>query len=351
MHPTAENRQDLAAQLDHWVAAGLISAEQAAGIARWEQLAGAALTGPDRLPATGRTEGATPRRSVAVEALAYLGGAVILAALVVATVGYWSELTRAARIAIPLSATVVLLLAGVAARPRFGAASSRVRGVLWLLCSATLAVLLVVLTDVPSTTGSAALLEVAAGLTMGTWALWLAHRAVPQQMAAFAAVQVLAVAVANAAAEPGGVLDGAAMAAVALAWGISAWYGLLPGVDGRPASVGDAARRAGRPIGADQRRVGLLLAAVGTCVGAVVLAVQQGTAWLGVLPVVLVVVAAVMTADLVMVGIGAAGTLIVLPIVVHAYVESLLSMALVLLAAGAALVAVALWVARHRRTR
>jgi hypothetical protein len=351
MRPTAENRNDLTTQLDHWVAAGLISAEQAAGIARWEYLTGTALTGPDRVPAAGRTEGATPRRSVAVEALAYLGGAVILSALVVATVGYWPELTRAARIAIPLSATVVLLLAGVAARPRFGAAASRVRGVLWLLCSATLGVLLVVLTDVPSNTESTALLEVAGGLTIGTWALWLAHRAVPQQTAAFTAVEVLAVAVANAAAEPGGVLDGAAIAAVALAWGASAWYGLLPGVDDRPAPAGDTPRRAGPSIGADQRHFGLLLAAVGTCVGGVVLAVQQETAWLGVLPVVLVVAAAVMTADLVMVGIGAAGTLVVLPIVVHAYVESLLSMALVLLVAGAALVAVALWVARHRRTR
>lgn len=345
MAADAKGTVDLGAKLAQWAEAGLLSADQAAEIARWERQT---LRSTPQPALEASRSGSAHRRSIVVEALAYLGGAVILAALVVATAGYWPELARSARIAIPLSATVALLLAGVVVPDGLGALASRLRGVLWLLALATLGVVLAVVTDVPSITGSTALLVVTGALTVASLVLWLVHPAIPQQLATFIAVEMLAVAVATRAGEPGGSFEGVSLTIVALAWGVATWYGLFPGVGHRSPGAGGVASGT-RPLGyVAQRRVGFALAAAGTVVGGVVLAAQQQAPWLGVVPAVLVVAAAVALADLIVLSIGAVGTLVVLPMVVHSYVESVLSMALVLLVSGAVLVAVAVWVARRR---
>ncbi len=284
-----------------------------------------------------------------VEALAYLGGTVILVALVLATVGYWPELSRPVRIAIPLAATTVLLLAGALVPAALGMIASRLRGVLWMLSSATLSVLLAVLTDVPSLTGPRAFLITAGGLVMVSVVLWLVHRATPQHVATFVAAELLAVAIANEFVHQGGAPEGGSLAVVALAWGVAAWFGLLPGVRGRQGLAERRTSQTRGPGGGRQRLIGMALAAMGASVGGVILAAQQDFPWLGAIPMVLVVSAAIAMADLIVLGIGAAGTLVILPLVVHSYVESVLSTALVLLVTGAALVAVAVWVARRRR--
>jgi len=347
MRRVTEDPDDLSVRLERWAAAGLISASEAAGIARWERLNQPQAGVPDAPLTADRADFPARRRSVVIESLAYLGGAVILVGLVLATIGYWPGLSRWARVAIPLATTAVLLLAGAMAPPASGAAASRLRGTLWLVSSATLAVLLAVVTDVPSLAGPDAFLIVAGGTVIGSLALWLMHRAMPQQVATFVAVEALAVAIANEMPHAGGTPEGASMVCVAVAWGAAAWFRLLPA--GRWESASRTHRSRGRPRDA-QCRVGVALAAVGAAVGGVVLAAQQDLPWLAAVPIVLVVSSAIATADLLVLGIGAAGTLVVLPMVVHSYVESVLSMALVLLASGAVLVAIAVGVARRRRT-
>ncbi len=345
---------ELDARLAGWVAAGLISAGQAEAIARFEMRP---QPGPPPAPAPRGPAPGMPtsqhRRSVLVEALVYLGSAVVLAALVIVTAGYWYAFDRAARIAIPAAATVVLVAGGAAVPQRLAAMGSRVRGLLWLLSAATAALLLVVLVDVPSISAETGVLLVAAGVFGLSVVLWVLHRTPAQQLAAFAAAELLAIAAVVRIPVGGGVPEGVALGATALLWGLLAVSGSLPG-GGRylPAlrRVAAAAQDSWQ-VGAPQRRWGLGLASVGAVVSAIVLAAQQGWPAAGIVPVALAVAAAIAFGDLVMLGIAAAGTMVVLPMVVGHYFDSTLSVALVLLATGGVLIGLALLVARRHRMR
>jgi hypothetical protein len=121
---------DLPALLDHWLAAGVITPEQAA---RMRADAGLPAQPPNLtvlpVPPTARAE----RSSLLIEALGYLGGVVILVAAVLLTAQYWSDLSTWAHLAIVGGAAVVLVLAGFAVPLRLGVTAHRLRAVLWLL--------------------------------------------------------------------------------------------------------------------------------------------------------------------------------------------------------------------------
>lgn len=331
---------DLRARLAGWVEAGLISADQADEIAAWE---GSRQPAPGSTPAPAPV---APRRTVVVEALAYLGGAVILTALLVVTLAYWYLFGRGVRIAIPAVSTAILLVAGALVPQHLGAAAARMRGVLWLLSSATFAAATIVVVDLPDLSAGTAILVVAGALLAQTVPLWLAHRGSTQQLAAFVALELLALGVVVHM-DGGGTAGGVALTAVALVWGLLAWRGLMPG-GGRWLPSVAATGADPWSAGAAQRRWGLVLAAAGSVIGAVVLAAQQDRSWLGLLGVILVVAAAIALSDLALLGVGAVGTLVVLPMVVDHYVSSPLVTALVLLIAGAAMIGLAVMVARRR---
>lgn len=121
--PDGNDGPDLAARLDVWVSEGLIDPTQADAIAGFE-------FGPR--PPRG------PRVTPTVEGLAYLGGALAVAAGGTALGGQWSELSTATRIAI----AAVIWLSLLAAGWRFRGGSPplvRLSGVLLFLSAAALA--------------------------------------------------------------------------------------------------------------------------------------------------------------------------------------------------------------------
>lgn len=113
--------------LDRWAGAGLLTHEQADEIARAEALR--LLPGPRR-PADSGGRG----NRLAMEAIAYLGGVLTLAAAFLLVQLLWDDLSDAGRIAIPIAASASLLVAGGLIPA--GAANAglvRLRSALWLL--------------------------------------------------------------------------------------------------------------------------------------------------------------------------------------------------------------------------
>lgn len=113
---------DVPTLLGRWEREGLVTHDQAERILAAEGLAGT--------PGGRRT-----RRQLAVEALGYFGGMLTLAATLLLVQLVWDDLSTGARLAIPLVATALLLLAGslvpVSGLGHEGAV--RLRSVLWLL--------------------------------------------------------------------------------------------------------------------------------------------------------------------------------------------------------------------------
>jgi hypothetical protein len=164
-HPAPE---DLAALLDRWVGDGLLTAEQAAEILAHEVRV-------EQPP-----EASAPRHRLVLEALAYLGGVLtaVAAGLLVELV--WPDLSDAVRLAVPLSAAVLLMSAGLVVpvgtpeRSRLRSAVLLVGTLCWL---ASLAVLGAVVLDLA---GPDTLLIVGLGGAAVGLRLYL-HEQVPAQ--------------------------------------------------------------------------------------------------------------------------------------------------------------------------
>ncbi|WP_405064914.1 hypothetical protein OG558_23495 [Kribbella sp. NBC_01510] len=71
------------------------------------------------------------RTPVMIEALAYLGGAVVLVGA-----QYWPDLGTGTRLLVVAATTVVLLAAGFEVPARAGTVTRRLRAILWLLSTA-----------------------------------------------------------------------------------------------------------------------------------------------------------------------------------------------------------------------
>ncbi|MBN9610938.1 MAG: hypothetical protein BGO26_08875 [Actinobacteria bacterium 69-20] len=332
----------LVAGLDRWVAAGLMTDDQARRIADWER-------DPDHAPAAPAAP--APVMSLAAEALAYVGGAVVIAAIAIVASGYWDRLGFGSHLAIPAAATVLLLAAGASVPRTWAAVGVRMRAALWLTAPAALFALLAVIGEHAHWSGDRSMLFVSAPLFVATAVLWLIHRAAPQQIAAFVALELLGVAATNITIGRFDALAGASMAVIAIAWGACARGGLLPG-GGRwapPAQAGPAAAALKHQRG--QRRWGLGLGTGGAALGGIVLAGGWDTSWMGVIPIVVIVAAGVAIGDLPVLIVAAIGTVIVLPMVAERYTQSTLATAVVLLIVGAAMVALAILVARRQTRR
>ena len=120
---------DLRHLLDRWAQQGLVTPVQVDQIMRAEV---------SDAPATGAVDEGLPVRrgnSLVVEALAYLGGVLALAAALLLVQMWWHDLSTGFRLAVPLSAAVSLLLAGLLV-PGEAAERVRLRSALWLLGTA-----------------------------------------------------------------------------------------------------------------------------------------------------------------------------------------------------------------------
>lgn len=337
------------AELDRWVAAGLVTPEQAKAIAAFEA---ASPNDQSATTATTRAGGAdvshaAARQRLVIEALTYVGSAVIIAALTVVTVGYWESLGRAWQITIPAFATGGLLVAGAVIPAGLGAVGVRSRGALWMVSTATFTGLAAVVADALGWVGPSVPRAVSILAFLYALPLWLRHRFVTQQAASFAATLFVAVAMFRTLTH-GVAAAGIAISIVGIAWGIAARQGWLPG-QGRLLPPAAVSADSG-PAAAAERKWGTGIAAGGAAIGAIMLANSEATAWSGVLPVVVILAAGIAWGSIAVIVIGALASLVAFPAIAEHYLHSTVAVAVVLLATGAVMVAIAVTMVRRRQS-
>ncbi len=169
--------RSLAADLDGWVAAGLISREQADAIAAHERAAAAA-----RKPTRER------RVSLIAEALGYVGTALALAGAGVGLGQAWEDIAGWGRLSIAGGATALLLLGGFVLLSQTEPAFRRLQSVLWFLAVGAAVWALVVLgvefLDLED--DERILLLIGAGTAALAAVLWAVRREALQHAALFA---------------------------------------------------------------------------------------------------------------------------------------------------------------------
>lgn len=303
----------LPAMLDDWVSAGIITPEQAALIRERDPSLAAPATPPAALPR-------------ATEALGYLGGVVIVVGAFFLGDRYWEDWSLVVRLGVLGGVAGALLGAGIAVPERLGAPGRRLRSVLWLAGVAAFAGFLAVLgSDALDLTAARTADLTAAGATVAAAGLWWANRSFVQQVATMVALM------ATAAALVADLTEVDALPGVGV-WLVAAgWLGLA--LTGRlgPLRAARAASSAAMIVGAMMTLptdAGFLLA-IATVAAVVGLAVRTG--------------------DLVVLGIGALGTLGVLPAALAEWFPDSDAVPFVVLATGLLLVGVSVWTARRGR--
>ena len=313
----AAGTRGLREQLDRWTQAGLIDASQAGRIEAAEQ-ARAHLQPPRRLP-------------LVAEVLGYLGAVLAASAVVVALRQVWHHVPPAAWLAFTAVLAAGLLIAGASLRTAGEPAFARLRSVLWLLATASGAGFATVLTNsyLHLADTSIALSAEAAWLILAI-PLWWRTKSAVQQVATFAAAIALTETGLDRIAPHAGEFGyGLALWALAVAWGLAVGRGyLLP------------------------RTTGLLLAGAGALTGAII-AMEADTAAgqaLALLTVAGLLAAGIVARRVLLIGIGAAGTLYVIPDVANRYLPGSLAAPLAVATVGLVLLGIALWLARQRRS-
>jgi hypothetical protein len=116
----------LQAQLRRWVAADLITGEQAAAILAAEHRS------------AGQAAAAARRAPLVIELLAYLGGTLALIGAMLLAARFWPDLATWARLSLLGLAAAALWATGAVLQEGANPAMRRLRGALWLLSSAAL---------------------------------------------------------------------------------------------------------------------------------------------------------------------------------------------------------------------
>lgn len=306
---------DLPAAIDRWAASGIVTVEQAdlmradaATLVRQQE----------------EVHGGPPLASLATEALGYLGGVIIVVAAGLLTGTLWNDLSTGPRLALAGGAALLLLVAGHLVPDRRGAAAGRLRSVLWLGASAGVAAFLGLLgSETLQWSGEAVAALSGLGTALFSAALWRVHRSPLQQAAVFVPLLV-GVGAAVALLPDHDTLFGLAIWAVAVAWLALSWGGLVPG-----------------------RRVGMGLGAVGTIAASISVLEEGWGVALALATLAALVLLAVRSRDLPLLGIASLGTLLVLPQTMGRYFPGALGPALALLGVGVVLVVTAVLTMRR----
>ena len=328
--PGAELRK----HLDRWVAEGLIDTAQATRIETAETPAAgspAAASPAAASPAAGSpTTGSRAtgsRAPLVAEALGYAGGVLAIAAGLYLVRDFWPNLSTGAVLAFAAAACVALGAAGAAVRATSDPALRRLRSVLWLLSTVSLAAFAGTLADQVWGFGPASttLVIAAASAAYGA-ALWRRTRAVLQHLAVFASVAVLAgTVVARLDPGLGAWGPGLAIWALSVLWGVAVMRGYLP-----PGATGYFAAGVGVLAGAQltmQVAAGYALA-LATVTGLLAVGVLLRQAWLVIL--------------------GALGVLLVTPQITTRYLPVSAATPVAIFVVGMVLVVSAVWLARRR---
>lgn len=313
---------DVSAAIERWLADAIITAEQAtqmrADLPERAPQAGAHGGPPRPLPRTSRA-------ALVAEALGYLGGVIILVAMGLVVGNLWEEMSVGVRLGLVGVVTVLLLVAGNLIPARLGVTGVRLRSVLWLASSAALAVLLGLGASEWSRWADEGVVTFAAlGTAFYSAVLWWANRHLPQHVAVFAALLV-GVGTLVSLLPDAGALPGFGIWGIGAAWLALAWGGLIPG-----------------------RQVGTVLGAVGMVVGVITLLDAGWGVVLALATVSALIGLALTFRDLYLLGVGAIGTLIVLPPIMGRYFPGALAPALALLCLGVLLVVAAVVTTRRR---
>lgn len=307
----------LSVLLRRWQDDGIITPEQAAVMAT--------STGGAVSLDTGEPTVVPRRGSLVVEALGYLGGAIVVAAAMLIAGWYWEDLATGWRLTLVGGATMALLGAGAVVPQDGDEAGERLRAVLWFgstgACAGFLAVLAV---DALHLDGEDAFLLIASGTAAYAFVPWFASRAMLQQAALMVSLAVAAAAAVN---ELDVTADTPGLGAwgVGVVWALLGWGGIV----------------AHSPLA-------LVYGSATAIIGAMFTAGSDAGTVLTLVTVVAVVGAAMALRDLLLLGVGTLGLLFNVPSAITRWFPDTLAAAYGLLVMGLALVLVAIWIARRR---
>ena len=309
--PRGEERR-FETQLAAWTAAGLISADQARRLREAERDA--------------RATRERARSSLVPEALGYLGGVVVVVGAALLADRFWSDLGTTWRLVVLGLAAVGLVTAGAFVPRAAGPAGVRLRAVLWAASVALAAGFLAVLTgQAMDLAERPAAVTTGAGAVVVAVALWRARPTILQQAATLVALSATAASAVVLADEHSRVA-GLGPWAVGLVWLLLARGGVL-----RPA------------------RTAFWLGAVASVVGGIFAAETDAGTVLALATAGGLVLLALRLRDVLLLGVGAAGVLLVLPMAVRDWFGGSLAAALVLIVSGTGLIGAGVWIARTGR--
>jgi len=276
---------------------------------------------------TGLQADTESRLPLVAEALGYAGGVLAIAAGIYLARDLWPGLSTGAVLAFAAVACAVLGAAGAAVRTTGDPAFRRLRSVLWLLSTVSLAAFTGTLADQVGRFGpeSTTLVTAAASAAYGA-ALWWRTRAALQHLAVFASLAVLVGTAVNWLDPDAGAWGpGLGIWALSALWGVAVMRGYLP-----PVVTGYIAAGIGLLAGAQltmPEAAGHVLA-LATVAGLLAAGVRLRQPWL--------------------VALGAVGVLLVTPQTTSRYLPTSAAAPLAILVVGVALVGSAVWLARHR---
>lgn len=309
---------DLRKSVERWVSDGVISADQ-----------GEQILAAENVPAEDAGGQTHPMvsTSLVTEALAYVGGVIILAAVGWITAENWSSMTANARIALTGSVAVLLLGAGMAVPLRLGDVASRFRSVLWLLSAGAFAGFMAVLAteQFDWSEEDVALFVSASALTYAAL-LWWRHGEPLQQVAVFIGFIATAATLTTQLPHGPDELPGVAVCGVGLVWLALAWGEVL-----------------------SYPRLGMLMGVVAAIFGAMTTVSYDWGNVLAISVLVLVVVSAVLVRSLPLLAVSAVGSLLTLPQMMNRYFEGSVAAPLVMVAVGLVMVGGAIYTARRKK--
>ena len=305
--------------LEEWVSAGLISDEQSRAIQQHEA---EPHERPAALTLVPPAEGSP---SLVVEALGYLGGIVMVVGVGILVGMYWVDLSTPLRLALIGATAIALIGAGSAVPPRLGDAAGRLRSVLWAAgVAATAGFLSILSNEVLDRYDEHALVVIGPGTAVVAAVLWWLRRSWLQQLALFVPLILAAMGIGMELTSTSSSWGGAAVWTVAVTWTVVAWAGWL-----------------------EPRLTSVAFGMLGAVLGAMTMEAEVGIA-LGLATAVAAVAVALWERSLPWLGVAAIAVLWTMPRAVATWFPGRLSAAVTLIVAGGALVAAAVWVARHR---
>jgi hypothetical protein len=309
-------------QLERWAAAGLIDPAQAARIENTEHARAKAVPGGPSAPRR--------RLPLVAEVLGYIGALLAATALGVALRQVWTHVPPAAWLAFTAVLAAGLLVGGATVRAGGEPAFGRLRSVLWLLSTASAAGFAAVLAGkylhLP---GNSVALSAEIAWLICAIPMWWRTRSALQQTAAFAGAIALAeTAVDRIDPHAGSFGYGLALWVLAACWGIVAGRGYLA-----------------------PRTTGVVLSGAGALTGALIAMVSDSAPGevLGLVTVAGLLAMGIAAHRVLLIGIGAAGSLYVIPDVANRYLPGSLAAPLAVAAVGLVLLWLALRLARQRR--